>query len=324
MKPFIKKTLFLLIPIILAIFAMDIWLRNMNTLYKEKYSGAIKAKDSIEILILGNSHSNYGVDPTEFSMYAYNIANVSQSLYFDIRITESLSGSLPKLKYVFISIDFHSLYFSSQGLYDYWSYYGNGIKYKDKSYLACEISPFFFGYTPIVAKAKLKRKLLYLFSGKKNIINFEVETGVNITDTIKHGFISFEKPDYSLHNISEYQKTATRFNNTVKSKEHKEVFEDLSGFIERLKQKKICPILFSPATYSEYNDLLDKNTIKQNHDYIEILKKKFGIEYWQFYNDPDFVKEDFYNCDHLNKKGAKKLAKKMNDKLTSYISATSK
>lgn len=58
---------------------------------------------------------------------------------------------MTELKYVLISVDYHSLYFSSQKIRDDWSYFGNGVKYKDKSYFAQNLSPSLFGYTPKIA-----------------------------------------------------------------------------------------------------------------------------------------------------------------------------
>ena len=86
---------------------MDSSLRMQNTLYKEKYEGAKKIQDSIEVVILGTSRATYGVNPEAFDMHAYNLANLGQSLYFDKRITLSLLPEMAQLKYVFISIDYH-------------------------------------------------------------------------------------------------------------------------------------------------------------------------------------------------------------------------
>lgn len=72
-KFLIKIALFLLLPI-LIILVSDIYLRNKNTLYKEKFNGAIENSEHIKILVLGNSHANYGVDPRGFKKYAFNIS----------------------------------------------------------------------------------------------------------------------------------------------------------------------------------------------------------------------------------------------------------
>ncbi len=320
MKRFIRKTvLFIVIPM-LATILFDFWLRNQDSLYKEKYNGAINQKDSIQVLILGNSHATYAVDPACFEeYYAYNIANVNQFIYFDKRLTLKLiNEGIPNLRYVFISVDYHSLYNSSQGIRDIWSFYGNGIKYKDKDYTYCNISPFLWGYTPSVAFSLLKKKLIrYWHYGDRPILDFDVEQGVSITDTIYRGFISYTDTDYDSFNKLKYKNRAEEFDEPEIS-EREDVLNDLTDFIIQLKKDSIIPILFSSPTYIEYNSYLNSEIIRCNQININGICSKYNLEYWDCTKDINFKKEDFYNYDHLNKRGAKKFSKILANKLHEY------
>jgi hypothetical protein len=289
----------------------------MNSLYKEKLNGVHNHKNSIQMLVLGNSHANYGVDPNVFSVYAYNIANVNQSLYFDKRLTLKILPELPNLKYVLINIDYHSLYFSSQGIFDIWSYYGYKIKYKNTSYLLANISPFLFGYTPLAAKAIITRHFYNKWKYKnEKIIDFDVEEGVNLTDSIQKGFISYEKHNPELFNYQLYKSRADFFNSIVtESKEENEVIADLTNFIRTLKSKGITPVIFSCPTYSEYNALLMDSIKNQNNKVIDSICQSLQVRYLDFSNASGFDKIDFYNCDHLNKAGAKKFSTMLNDSI---------
>lgn len=82
-----------------------------------------------------------------------------------------------------------------------------------------------------------------------------------------------------------------------------------------MKSKNITPILFSSPTFQDYNSFLDQKQIQRNLQNIDLLCKKFELEYWRFNEDNQFLKEDFYNQDHLNKKGAKKFSVILNQKL---------
>jgi hypothetical protein len=84
-KRLVRVILFFL-PLLSFTVLMDTWLRNMDTMYKEKMNGIKRSKNCIQVLILGNSHADYAVDPDYFSLQTYNIANVNQSFYFDKRI----------------------------------------------------------------------------------------------------------------------------------------------------------------------------------------------------------------------------------------------
>ena len=317
MKLFGKRILLFLLPPVIIILCADIFLRSQNNMYKEKYNGALENKDSIEILILGNSHATYGVDPTVLNKYAYNIANVNQSIYFDKRITLPLMKDLTKLKYVLISVDFHSLYFSSQGIRDIWSYYGNGIKYKDKDYLLADISPSIFGYTPKVAVSLIKKRILRAIKYRdEKVIDFDVEKGINLKDTIKKGFVSFESTKENSFTVDEFRKKAEGYNGMIKNdKIRDEVVKDLEDFIQKLIANGVTPILFTSPVYKDYYTFLDSTAIRENETLLMKISKKYNIKYWDFSNLSVMTKDDFYNSDHLNKKGAAKFSAVLNDSL---------
>ena len=52
MRSFLKKILFFIFPLFIFVIMMDLYLVNMNSLYKEKVSGLLDHANEIEILIL--------------------------------------------------------------------------------------------------------------------------------------------------------------------------------------------------------------------------------------------------------------------------------
>ncbi len=95
MRRFLKNVLLYSLPLLAVFVVAEIYLRTIDTAYTEKEK-KLYASDP-EILILGNSHAAYGIDPNRFSMRAFNAANVAQSLYFDKRIALKHLGQLPHL-----------------------------------------------------------------------------------------------------------------------------------------------------------------------------------------------------------------------------------
>jgi len=321
MKSFFKKSLYFSLPIILFILLFDFYLRGLNTIYTEKIDGLLKNKDSIEILILGNSHANYGIDPEQFTFNAYNLACVDQSLYFDKRLTLKYIDSLPKLKFVLINIDYHSLYFSKQekGVRDIWSYYGNGIKYKNRNYFKYDVSPFIFGYKPKISFSVLKGGIKKWIKNEPSKLVFGPQKGVKPNSNLQKGFIAYENTNESKFNDTEYSNRANSFTDRVnKSTENTDVIQDASNFIEILKSKNITPIIVSIPCYSEFTKRLDQKIIKKNNAQINNLAKKYSIEYWDYLNFDSLSKSDFYNSDHLNKKGAAKFSKILNKRIKDF------
>lgn len=313
---FLKRFfIFIVLPFVLIIIT-DGFLRNKNSLYREKIQGAIQDKEKIEIVILGNSHANYGVDPNAFDKYAFNLANVNQSIYFDKRILLSNLQEFKNLKYVLISADFHSLYFSSQGIRDGWSYYETGVRYKNKNYFLEDISPSLFGYTPKITASLLKRDIINQLSTNNIVIDFPVQKGVNLYDTINKGFIGFEGNDVVAFKENKFHDKAKIFNRKVEgSNEKLEIEEDLNELIEILIKRGIVPVLFTTPTYVGYNKYLNNEVVNLNETDFERISKKQKTRYWNFMNSYLFKAEDFYDGDHLNKKGAFKFGEILNDSI---------
>lgn len=316
MRNFLKKALLFLILPLTIIFFSDFTLRVQNSLYKEKYEGAKKLSDSIEILILGTSHATYAINPEVFDLYSYNIANLAQSIYFDKRITLSLLPNLPKLKYVFISIDYHSLAFSSQFNRDFWSYYGNGIKYKETDYFLANLSPTLFGYTPKVAYSMIKKRIVNRLKYGKDVLDFEVQNGVNLYKPAIKGYVAFEGRDTTNFTPEAFDFLSNSYTEIIdESDEKDEILKDLEDFIEILLANDVEPILITAPTYTEYNQYLNQSYIQGNIYASNQLAEKYNIKYWNFLNSDRFSINDYYDMEHLNRKGALEFTTMLNDSI---------
>jgi len=322
MKLFFKKILFFVLPLLVIVIMMDFYLTNMNSLYKEKANGLAEHANEIEILILGNSHATYGVDPNHFSTYAFNIANVGQSIFFDKELTLQNLDALTQLKYVFISLDYHSLYFSSQrGERNIWSYFGNGIKHPSEDYDKADISPFLFGYDSRVSFSLIKKDLLnkWKFRNHPNHLDFDTEVGVIKTDTFVRGFVSFTGTEANVFNQAYYSNRIKGFDRLITNSTEKElVLNELDELIGALQRKGVTPLFFSTPNFKKYTSYLDTTIIQENITIAKILCKKYNMEFWDYAINHDFIKDEFFNPDHLNKKGAARFSRILDSRLKLY------
>ncbi len=312
MKIFLRQLFIFSLPVISLIVFFEIYLRNTDSVYSLKERGLIENANKIEILILGNSHSTYGIAPAQFNSYAYNMAQVNQSLYFDKRLTLKHIDKLPRLKFVLISIDYHSLYFSSQGMRDAWSYYGNGIVYKDKLPFFEKYS-YIKGYTPKLAVYSFINN----FSHKKaklNAIDLD-NKGVNTDQPIVKGWFSLNGISKSEMETNSYKIRANSFEQTIfNSKEKDEILSDVEDFIRKLKNKNIIPILITTPCYSLYVNMFNKIQLEKNDAEVTNLAKKYDIRYWNDLNLP-LPTTYFFNSDHLNTEGAKNYSAILNGRI---------
>ncbi|HEV2353305.1 MAG TPA: hypothetical protein VGR89_03635 [Puia sp.] len=235
MRSFLGKCILFLVPAAIIFGLAEIFLRAVPTSYRIKDEQLNADASHIEVLILGNSHATYGLDPRVFSLDAFNIASVNQSLYFDKRIMLKYLGRLTNLKYVLVSVDYHSLYYSDEGARNVWSYYGYGIDYKNRISAAVRHC-YLYGYEGPLALEFLKRP----FENKyRRIRSVDVDYDLDLRQPYKKGYVG--KIGGPFLSKDQNRERADYFNKIVHtSREHDSILADLEGLIDTLK-KKISP-----------------------------------------------------------------------------------
>ena len=109
MKKFLKQIGFLTLPLDVATFLLEVLIQNIPNDYSHKKGYLDKNAAQIETLILGSSHSFYGLDPTFFSSKTFNGSHISQSLKYDLEILKKYEGNFKNLTAVVLPISYFSL-----------------------------------------------------------------------------------------------------------------------------------------------------------------------------------------------------------------------
>jgi hypothetical protein len=110
MKRLVLAVLALAMPfgIIMAIYEIRVSQVPSNQIAAKKHL-LDGQKQSINVLVLGSSHSYYGILPGTFSKPAFNLSGVSQSLYYDDALLWRSIETMPSLKLVILPISYLSL-----------------------------------------------------------------------------------------------------------------------------------------------------------------------------------------------------------------------
>ena len=297
MKNFILKILLFLIPVFLYVGYCEYFLRNMPSQYRQKRDQLIENSDSIQVLILGSSHAQDGVDPETFSLYAHNMAFGSQSIYFDKKITEKYLPQLPKLKYVLLTFDYNSLFFDHEPSRDFFYYYYYGIPYRNHNFWRESLLQYSTVYPP--------RQALSIIVQNKFVSPVR----------LKKGYPEFRSSDINPEDVTSpvlNKMRADMFNRTAENIEIRDdVLLDLESLIAYLIDKDIVPILVTYPAYTTFRDFLNKEIVENNNQIADYLQQKYPILYLNYFEDNDFSVADYFNCDHLSSLGAVKLSKKI-------------
>ncbi len=292
MKKFLLTILFFIIPLLLLFIFVEFKLRTINSEYEKKQKGLLEKSSEIEILFLGNSRADNGLNPTFFSKPAYNLAYGSQTILYDKALVLKYLPILKKLKHVVLSLDYHTLYSGYLQERDFFYYHYFGINIKNKSFIKEKLSYFFYVYTPKISIKLLKEnkdvKMINGWTGNESSIASRL--------TERYGRERAQSFDLTI-------------NQSRKTKEYIEVQKDYEDLIRFLNQNNITPIIVTAPCNKEFTKFLDEKINQYNLDFIQKMKKKYNLVYLNSLNDSRFKKTDFYNNDHLNIIGAEKYSK---------------
>jgi hypothetical protein len=288
-----KKTTFFLLPLLIIVVLFEVSLRRIPNDYSFKREHLLQQADSIETLILGSSHTFYGVIPEYLSSKAYNLSYVSQSVLFDNLLFKQYYKDLPKLKHVVIPVAYPTLSHKfNEGeekwrKYNYYRYHKIAPpeqKWYHKYYFELDNLPF-----------------------KKNIEKlFMHATGRNIITCKESGWGFYYSSEDVVRLEESAKPTAERHENNNMNFCHnvellREIFEicDSEGI-------EVTLVIF--PLWKDYLDYLNPDKLKKmvrTCEELDILYE--NVDFYNFMQDERFVAYDFYDVDHLNDKGAKKF-----------------
>jgi hypothetical protein len=90
-------------------------------------------------------------------------------------------------------------------------------------------------------------------------------------------------------------------------------YEIIKKIIALCKEKNVEVILITPPVYKSFSDNIWAAKYTEMQETILKIQQEYGVKYYNFFYDERFVFEDFYNHNHMNGQGAKKLSLIIND-----------
>ncbi|WP_159799745.1 D-alanyl-lipoteichoic acid biosynthesis protein DltD [Flavobacterium sp. MK4S-17] len=300
MKKFLYRILIFCIPIIIAWLGLELLYRCVpnNYSYKNK---TVKENYNAQVLILGNSHSFYGLNPGEFSLPAYNLSNISQSIYFDELLFNKHIEKFKKLKFVILTVDYFTLGMEDDSAEDKWRKYFYNAQMDLKVPSVSCFNPRAYSLA-LVPRFSLTMHAVKQYLNKGTLAEcnekgWEQYYGININNNAETGKEIVDKHEYGTLDFSG---NVGRINN----------------IIGECREKNIKVVLVTMPVTSYYADNVNKQKLGKIIAQCNSFNKKDGVYYVNLFQDKRFNNADFYDVDHLNTKGAQKCTEILND----YIS----
>ena len=265
--------------------------RHLPNSYTSKKDYIENSGQKIKTLILGSSHTYYGLIPELLGDSVFNLANISQTPEYDLALLKHFLVKMPNLKRIIIPISYFTYVDPEIEDDNCWTL---AIKYKTKMKLP--VHPDFSIYNLEITdfnsyKGQLANLILKRPSNKCS------ETGFGLGYTL-------ENREADWQSLGEKRASAHTVNNPERWKSVRHTQQQLLD----LAISNGCEVIFitTPGykTYTECFDSIQENIMRQN---IAFLKENYQVRYLDFLRDPNFTENDFYDPDHLSEDGAKKL-----------------
>lgn len=300
MKKFVLLFIAFLCPVLIGGVFLEQSLRKVpnDYSYKKKYLD-LHSKE-LQVLILGSSHSFYGVNPEYMKLRSFNASCVSQSLKYDYSIIEKYEKNFQNLKFIVLPVDYSSLYSQLEDGIEAWRVKNYTIYYG-----------FFFSYNVMNYSEVLNNGLKVSY---ERLLSYKL----NRKDDLNCNKLGFGL-DYNSKYNNDLLVTGISAAKRHKAKDNSRLIDNvgyLQSIIDFANKKNIRIILYTSPGYYTYTQRLDTCQLNTT---IRICKQfqnwNSNLIYLNLLNDKTFKKEDFFDADHLNEKGAFKLTCKLNDVL---------
>lgn len=294
MKDFLKHITLFIFPIICISISLEALLRQIPNTYKYKYEWMQCHANTVEVLILGSSHTFYGIRPQLLGKHAFNLANVSQCIIQDFYFLEHWTEKYEKLQTVILPISYFSLFSYELEHNEVFRcvYY--------KIYMGCDLYPNTPSYNIEIIYKKAAYEKLSAYFKKRHLGCDPSGWGTD--------FKLIEKDDDIWDSEKEGETAASR--HTAKDWNNVEYNIMLVKKIaEFCKQHNIKLVLITTPCWKTYCKNLDQKQLSQMYKLITELQQEYNIPYYDYLTDKRFVADDFFDNNHLSNVGAEKFTK---------------
>lgn len=272
---------------------LEIGMARMANSHTVKHRQLHALANQIDTLILGSSETYYGISPHELSGTAFNLANWSQSLYFDYELAKRVVPDLPKLKRVILLVNYMSLYYElddhpeSWRQYDYFREWGIPLR-RPVDYLNLGLVSQVALYSPHAAMEALLR-------------GFRGDRAPHVDD---RGW--YRVPDEDRWGVGPDQ--AKKRLGVHHSFMHLEYFSANAARLEQmvmyLRGRGLEVVLLTTPVWDTYRAGVHERLWEPTRALAGELARKHGARYLNLQAEPRLTADDFEDPDHLNADGA--------------------
>ncbi len=300
MKRFIIKLTLFILPIVIIATSVEIYNRRNNTFYAKKQY-VDKNQNAIEVMFLGSSQTWRAINPAFLTFKCAPLAHGESAFNIDYLLFNQYINNLPKLKVLVLETSYHTFEDYRDHKWNknhlFWIYYG--INNYEKN--APMSDYFMISSNPKEYLKKLWTSSIFPEFGQYNEFGY-------ITSANKTLATGAYDPEFLKNRHAEENLTNFKINSGL-----------LEKIIATCKEKNIEIVFFSPPKFSTYNKNNNLSKLNRRDSLLSIYKNNGFVNIWNYEKAFENDSQLFYNEDHLNINGSKKLTQEINVKLNEII-----
>ena len=308
MRIFLRRISLFLLPLLLLAAAAECYVRSLPNSYRAKRQALERQAARTEVLILGNSHAFFGLRPDVAALPSLNLANVSQTLDYDLLLFRHCQPLLPRLRRVYLTVD-HSNLFDlplEEGPEAFRATYYDrylGIRPPGRL-LPCP--------PEIVAFDSFKAKLLRGLSARRALADGDPQgqrDGSVDCDSLGwgNGYSLSQRPSEAC---TEEEARRVALKHTCTDRERFACNIRQLCAMARACAASHVELIFvaTPVTaaYLSHIPQAQKHLLAQTYAYFS---RRYSVRIADFSADTRFDNDDFYDADHLSDIGAERLSR---------------
>lgn len=295
MRTFCVRSLVFVVPLIALGAFLEGALRRIPNDYAYKRAYLDRHAKDIEVLILGSSHSYYGIDPCCLGTRAFNASHVSQSIKYDDFILEKYWDCLERLRVVVWPISYFTLFWElEQGLEswrvkDYVIYYdcpyhGHGLRSR-------------FEILNGKMTSHVRRLLRYYWRHQDDIMCDESGGILRPSQSVQQDLVATGSEAVSRHKPSDYSNV-------------ERILNRLEARLRKCRDRGIEVVFVTMPAWTTYRNGMSQDDVALITSSLNALCGRYdNASYVNYLADARFGEGDFRNADHLNAQGAQKFSR---------------
>lgn len=300
MRLFLRKFVITILPIILAILGIEIFNRVNNTFYSKK-TYIEKNRNSIEVLILGSSHTWRAINPEFLTAKCAPLAHGGSAFNIDYLLFKKFVNELPNLKVVILETSYHTF-----------------EDYRGKKWNKNHLFFVYYGINNYESTVPLSDYFLITSNFDAYVRRmWKTWKSAEFGQYNEYGFITNSKGTLER---GHYDSTVLKLRH---SKESPNNFKRnrilLEKIISTCEEKDLDIIFFSPPKYYTYNENNNINKLRRRNSLFNTYKKMDIVHIWNFEKIYENDTKVFSNEDHLNIYGAEKMTKLIDKRLNQIV-----